>query len=140
MSTATMTHGAPSVERKLPPIAQICVVVLASMVIGGVYVAAHLPAHVAMTLPTTLITFAGVLLLANMVLLSRVPNFAWKSFFKVARWTILAEGIVAGMLEYIFIFDGTRGSVLLLMTSALVIFVLDLAVLFGFSVAQFQEN
>jgi len=134
-----MTHGAPSVERKLPPITQICVVVLASMVIGGVYVAAHLPTHVAMTLPTILIAFSGVLLLANMVLLSRIPVFAWKSFFKVARWTFLAEGIVAGMLEYIFVFDGTRGSVLLLMTSALVIFVLDLSVLFGFSVAQFQD-
>jgi len=139
MSTATMTHGAPSVERKLPPIAQICVVVLASMVIGGVFVAAHLPTHVAMTFPTIMITFAGVLLLVNMVLLSRIPVFAWKSFFKVARWTLLAEGIVAGLLEYIFVFDGTRGSVLLLMSSALTIFVLDLSVLFGFSVAQFQD-
>lgn len=139
MSTATMTHGTPSVERKLPPIAQICVVVLASMVIGGVFVAAHMPAHVSMAFPTILITFAGVLLLANMVLLSRVPVFAWKSFFKVARWTFLAEGIVAGLLEYIFIFDGTHGSVLLLMSSALIIFVLDLSVLFGFSVAQFQD-
>ena len=139
MSTTTMTHGAPSSERKLPPIAQICVVVLASMVIGGVFVAAHLPTHVAMTFPTIMITFAGVLLVVNMMLLSRIPHFAWKSFSKVAKWTFLAEGIVAGTLEYIFIFDGTRGSVLLLMTSALVIFVLDLAVLFGFSVAQFQD-
>lgn len=140
MSTATMTHGAPTAERKLPPIAEICVVVLISMVIGGVYVAAHLPAHVAMTLPTILIMLAGVLLLANMVLLSRVPNFAWGSFFKVARWTVLAEGIVAGLLEYVFIFDGTRGSVLLLISSALIIFVLDLSVLFGFSVARYQDS
>lgn len=140
MSTATMTHGAPSVERKLPPIANICVLVLVFMVVGGVYVAAHLPAHVAMTLPTVLIVIAGVLLAANMVLLSRIPAFAWQSFFKVAKWTFLAEGVVAGVLEYIFIFDGTRGAVLMLMTSALVIFVLDLSVLFGFSVAQFQEE
>lgn len=139
MSTATMTHGAPSVERKFPPIAQICVLVLVSMVVGGVFVAAHLPAHVAMTFPTLMIALAAVLLVATMVLLSRIPIFAWQSFFKVARWTILAEGIVAGILEYVFIFDGTRGAVLALMTSTLVIFVLDLAVLFGFSVAQFQD-
>jgi hypothetical protein len=44
------------------------------------------------------------------------------------------------MLEYIFIFDGTRGAVLVLMTSALLVFVLDLSVLFGFSVAQFQDE
>lgn len=140
MSTATMTHGAPSVERKYPPIAQICVLVLISMVIGGVFVAAHLPAHVAMTFPTVMIAFAGVLLVANVVLLSRIPFFAWQSFFKVFRWTILAEGIVAGILEYVFVFDGTRGAVLVLMSSTLVIFVLDLAVLFGFSVAQFQDE
>lgn len=140
MSTATMTHGTPVAERKLPPIAQICVLVLVFMVIGGVYVAAHLPSHVAMTLPTALIALAGVLLVANIVMLSRIPAFAWQSFFKVAKWTFLAEGIVAGVLEYIFVFDGTRGAVLVLMTSALIIFVLDLSVLFGFSVAQFQEE
>lgn len=140
MSTATMTHGAPSVERKYPPIAQICVVALVSMVTGGVYVAAHLPAHVSMTLPTFLIVLSGVLLAATMVMLSRIPAFAWQSFFKVAKWTFLAEGIIAGMLEYIFVFDGTRGAVLVLMTSALIIFVLDLSVLFGFSVAQFQDE
>ena len=140
MSTATMTHGTPSVKRKLPPIANVCVLVLILMVIGGVCVAAHLPAHVAMTLPTSLIALAGVLLAANMVVLSRIPVFAWQSFFKVAKWTLLAEGTIAGVLEYIFIFDGTPGAVLVLMTSALVIFVLDLSVLFGFSVAQFQEE
>lgn len=140
MSTATMTHGAPTVERKFPRISEICVAVLILMVVGGVFVAAHLPNHVAMTLPTVLITAAGLLLIANMFILSRIPVFAWASFFKVARWTFLAEGIVAGILEYIFVFDGTRGSVLVLMTSALVIFVLDLSVLFGFSVARYQEE
>lgn len=140
MSTATMTHGAPSVERKFPPISEICVAVLIFMVVGGVFVAAHLPNHVAMTLPTILIALAALLLLANMIILSRIPVFAWKPFFKVARWTFLAEGIVAGILEYIFIFDGTRGSVLMLMTSALIIFVLDLSVLFGFSVARYQDE
>lgn len=134
-----MSHGAPTVEKRFPPISEICVAVLIFMVIGGVYVAAHLPAHVAMTLPTVLITLAGLLLLANVWLLSRIPAFAWQSFFKVARWTFLAEGIVAGILEYIFIFDGTRGSVLMLMSSALIIFVLDLSVLFGFSVARYQD-
>ncbi len=140
MSTATMTHGAPTVERKYPPISEICVAVLILMVVGGVFVAAHLPAHVSMTLPTILITAAGLLLVATMFILSRIPVFAWASFFKVARWTFLAEGIVAGILEYIFIFDGTRGSDLALMTSALVIFVLDLSVLFGFSVARYQDE
>ena len=140
MSTETMTHAAPPAERKFPPISEICVAVLILMVVGGVFVAAHLPAHVSMTLPTFLIATAGLLLIANVLILARIPAFAWASFYKVARWTFLAEGIVAGILEYIFVFDGTRGSVLVLMTSALVIFVLDLSVLFGFSVARYQEE
>lgn len=140
MSTATMTHSTHTVERKFPPIAQICVIALIAMVIGGVYVAAHLPAHVSMALPTALIALSGAMLLISVVMLSRIPNFAWRSFFKVAKWTSLAEGIIAGMLEYIFVFDGTRGGVLLLMSSALIIFVLILSVLFGFSVAQFQDK
>jgi len=140
MSAATMTHGASTPERKFPPIAEMSVAVLISMVIGGVFVAAHLPAHVAMAFPTIMISLAAVLLAANVVLLSRIPNFAWNSFYKVARWTLLAEGIVAGLLEYVFIFDSTRGAVLLLMSSTLIIFVLDLSVLFGFSVARFQEE
>ena len=135
-----MTHGTLSVEQKLPPISEICVAVLVLMVIGGVYMAAYLPAHVAMTLPTVLIVLAGLLLLLNVGLLSRIPGFAWQSFFKVARWTFLAEGIVAGILEYIFIFDSTRGSVLVLLSSALAIFVLDLSVLFGFSVARYHAE
>jgi hypothetical protein len=139
MSTTTMTHDSPSTERKFPPIAEICVLVLALMVIGGVYVAAHLPSHVSLALPTILSALAGTLWVINAALLSRIPDFAWNSFFKVARWTLLAEGAVAAMLEYVFVFDGTRGSVLFLMSSALVIFVLDLSLLFGFSVAQFQD-
>jgi ABC-type uncharacterized transport system permease subunit len=54
-----MTHGSPSVERKLPAIAQICVLVLVSIVIGGVYVAAHLPDHVSIKFPTLMIGLGG---------------------------------------------------------------------------------
>ena len=52
-------------------------------VVGGVYVATHLPDHATMTLPTVLITLAGLLLLANLWLLSRIPVFNWQSF---SRW------------------------------------------------------
>ncbi|OIQ76587.1 hypothetical protein GALL_417330 [mine drainage metagenome] len=139
MNAPTISHGSVVPERKFPPIAEISVGILALIVIGGVYLAAHLPKHVSLVPTTALTVAAGVLALANVVLLARIKDFAWKSFFLVAKWTLLGYAVVAGMLEYIFVYDGTRGSTLVLLTSTLAIFAMNLAVLFGFSVAQFQD-
>lgn len=139
MSAPTTAHGPATTERKFPPIAEICMLILALIVGGGVYLAAHLPAHVSLVPTTTLTTIAWVLLLANLVLLSRLKDFAWKSFFLVAKWSLLGELVVVGVLEFVFIYDGTRGSVLVLLSSSLLLFAIDLAVLFGFFVAQYQD-
>jgi hypothetical protein len=58
----------------------------------------------------------------------------------VAKWTLLAYGLIAGALEYIFIKDGTKGSVLTLMSATLVIFALNLPIHFGFTVARYSEK
>lgn len=39
--------------------------------------------------------------------LRRVPDFNWGAFFLVAKWAGLAYAITAGMLEYVFVKDGT---------------------------------
>lgn len=139
MSAPAIAHGPTAPQREFPPIAEISIGILALIVIVGVYLAAHLPKHVSLVPTTTLTTIAGVLALMNVVLLSRIKNFAWKIFFLVAKWTLLGYTAVAGMLEFVFVYDGTRGSTLVLLTSTLAIFAINLAVLFGFSVAQFQD-
>ena len=126
-------------NKKLPPVSEISVAVLTLVIAGGVYLASHLPNHVSLVPTTILVVLAGLLVLLNVVLISRIPNFAWGKFFLVAKWTLLAYGIIAGTLEYIFIKDGTRGSVLLLMTSALVLFAVNLPIHFGFTVARYAE-
>lgn len=133
-------HGSATTERKFPPIAEIGIVILALIVIGGIYLAAHLPKHVSLTPTATLTSIAAALLLVNVALLSRLKDFAWKTFFLVAKWTLVGYAIIAGMLEFVFVFDGTRGSVLVLLTLTLTIFAINLAVLFGFFVAQFQDE
>ena len=125
--------------RKLPPVSKISIAILVMVIAGGVYLASHLPNHVSLLPTTILISLAGMLVLLNLYLLSRIPNFAWDKFFLVAKWTLLAYAIIAGTLEYIFIKDGTRGSVLAVMSSALLIFAINLPIHFGFTVARYAD-
>lgn len=53
---------------------------------------------------------------------------------------LLAYGVIAGMLEYVFIDDGTGGAMLALLTVSLVLFAVDIPVLLAFSVARFQPG
>ncbi len=87
---------------------------LALVVAGGVYLAAHLPKHVSLAPTTTLkVALAALGVLVNLYLLSQIKGFDWEKFFLVAKWTLLAYGLIAGALEYIFIKDREQsGSVL----------------------------
>jgi hypothetical protein len=125
--------------KKHPPISEISVVILTLVIAGGVYLASYLPNHISLTPTTLLVSLAGILVLVNVYLISRISNFAWDKFFLVAKWTLLAYGVIAGTLEYIFIKDGTRGSVLALMSSALLIFAINLPIHFGFTVARYAD-
>ena len=111
MSGAEAVAGADFVNRKLPPVAEIAVVSMALVIIGGIFMAAHLPAHPPLGFAEVLLVLAGVVLVTNVVLLARLQDFAWASFFLVAKWSLLAYLVIAGILEYIFVFDGTRGQI-----------------------------
>ena len=124
---------------KLPPVSKISIAILVMVIASGVYLASHLPNHVSLLPTTILISLAGLLVLINLYLLSHIPNFAWDKFFLVAKWTLLAYAVIAGTLEYIFIKDGTRGSVLAVMSSALLIFAINLPIHFGFTVARYAD-
>jgi hypothetical protein len=134
-----MEAHAPVEERKLPPIQQIGVAVLALIVVGGIYTAAHLPRHVPQGPTIVLLCAATVLLAVNVGLLARIEGFAWHAFRLVSGWVFLAYLVIAGMLEYVFIYDHTRGSQLLILTLMLAVFAVDIPLLLGFSVARFQD-
>lgn len=122
----------------LPPVQQISIAVLALIVIGGIYTAAHLPRHVPQGPTIALLIAAALLLAVNVALLARIEQFNWRVFRQVAGWVLLAYAVIAGMLEYVFVYDHTRGTQLLILTLMLVVFALDIPVLLGFSVARFQ--
>lgn len=125
-------------KRRLPPISEVSALTTGVVVAGGIYLAAHLPAAPPIAPAAGLLAFAAVLLVSNFVMLARVPQFAWRKFFLVARWGLLGYLVVAGTLEYIFVFDGTRGATLAVLSAMLAIFAVNLPLLFGFSVARYQ--
>jgi hypothetical protein len=126
-------------ERALPPVQQIAVAVLALIVIGGIYTAAHLPRHVPQGPTVALLAAAVVLLGIDIGLLARIEGFAWSAFRLVFGWVLAAYLVIAGMLEYVFVYDHTRGTQLLILSLMLVVFALDIPLLLGFSVARFQD-
>ena len=129
----------PPAERSLPPIQQIAVATIVLIVIGGVYTAAHLPRHVPQGPTVALLAAAGFLLAVNVILLARIEHFAWGVFRLVTAWVFAAYVVIAGMLEYVFVYDHTRGSQLVILTGMLAVFAINIPLLLGFSVARYQD-
>jgi hypothetical protein len=80
---------------------------------------------------------AALSLAVAVVLLARIPDFAWDTFFLVAKWSLLGYIVIAGMIEYAFIHDDTPGSTLAAMSAMLALFAIDVPMLLGFSVARY---
>jgi hypothetical protein len=123
-------------EPSLPPVTQIGMASLALIVAGGIYLSAHLPQHVPLTPAVILLALSIILLVTNLAALARVRGFAWARFFAVARWSLLAYALIAGMIEYAFLRDHLSGGPLVVLTLSLVVFAVHVPTLIGFTVAR----
>jgi hypothetical protein len=128
----------PVADRRLPPIAELLMGSMACVIAGGIYMAAHLPQRAPLGPAIGLLAAGATLLAGAAVLASSLRPFAWRTFFLVAGWAVVAYVVIAGLLEFTFVYDHTRGSLLLVLTLSLVVFALDIPLLFGFSVARYQ--
>jgi len=128
-----------SVSRRLPPAGEVAVASLALVIIGGIMMASHVPRRPPLGLPVALLAASGVLLLVDVVMLARLRDFAWDKFFLVFRWALLAYVISAGMIEFAFVRDHTRGAALAVVTSMLVIFAVDVPLIIAFTVARYAS-
>ncbi len=142
---ATMEHSeaelpdASVLDRRLPPVTELMVGSLALMLAGGVYLAAHLP-HLPPLGPAIALLAAGaVLTVVAVVVLVRIRPFAWKTFLLVARWALLAYAVIAGLLTYVFVYDGTRGATLAVLVLTLAVFAVDVPSVIAFTVARYDE-
>ena len=126
-------------DRKVPPVTALGMLSLA-LIAGGVsYLAAYLPKHAPLGPAIGCLVAAAAVLAAAVALLVRQPSFAWARFRQVAGWTLLAYIVIAGMIEYAFVYDHTHGSVLVVMTLMLAVFLLTPPILLAFTVARFQQ-
>jgi len=140
MSADTRTPEPGSlVARRLPPVAELAVASMALVITGGIYLVAHLPQRAPLGPAVGLLAAAAVLLVADAALVSRLRTFAWRVFFQVAGWVLVAYVVIGGMLEFTFVYDGTRGALLVVLTLSLLVFALDIPMLLGFSVARYQD-
>lgn len=126
-------------ERRLPPVTELGMLSLALIVAGGIYLSAHLPRHVPLGPAVALLAASALLLVANLLLLSRVDGFAWARFTDVAKWALLAYGITAGLIEYSFLQSGLRGGALVVLSLSLVVYAVHVPMLIGFTVARYYE-
>ena len=125
-------------ERSLPPVTELGVVSMALIVAGGISIASSLPGEVSLGLPVVLLAASAALMVGNLVALSRVRGFNWPAFFPVARWALLAYCVIAAILEFVFVNDGTRGGVLVVLTLSLLVYAVHVPLLIGFTVARYQ--
>jgi hypothetical protein len=126
-------------ERRLPPVTPVAMASLALIVTGGIYLSAHLPSHVPLGPAVALLAASALLLVGNLVALSRVKDFAWGRFFEVGKWSLLAYAVIAGMIEYSFLRNHLRGGALIVLTLSLVVFAVHVPTLVGFTVARYYE-
>jgi hypothetical protein len=124
--------------RKLPPVTELGVVSMALIVAGGISIAAKLPQDVPLTLPVLFLAASSLVMAANVVALARTPGFNWDVFFDVAKWALVAYAVIAGILEFVFVNDGVRGGVLVVLTLSLVVYAVHVPLLIGFTVARYQ--
>jgi hypothetical protein len=127
------------VDRKLPPVTEIGAASMVAVAVGVIYNASYLPKHAQTGVAIAILAVAAALFLGNAYLLSRIEQFAWDRFKQVAGWALLAYAIIAGMIEFAFVFDHTRGTQLVILTLLLALFMLNVPVLIAFTVARYQR-
>jgi uncharacterized membrane protein YeiB len=125
-------------ERRLPPVTQLGMLSLALVLVAGIYLSAHLPEHVSLGPAVALLGASALVLIVNLLALSRVDGFHWRRFFEIGRWALLAYLVIAAMIEYVFLRNHTSGGPLVVLTLSLVVFAVNVPVLIGFTVARYD--
>ncbi len=122
----------------LPPVSEMAIGTMVLVIIGGIDIVARMPRQASLVVPIALLVAAVALMAANIVALTRIRQFAWTTFFMVGRYALLAYVVIAGMLELVFVLDHTPMRALTMLTLMLLIYAIDIPLLFAFSVARHQ--
>ena len=127
-------------RRRYPPFTELGMLSLALIVIGGIYLASHIPQHVPLGPAIALLIASALVLTVNLASLTRVPDFAWARFFQVAKWALLAYLFTAAMIEYAFLRNHLRGGALVILTLSLLVYAVQVPTLIAFTVARWENS
>jgi hypothetical protein len=122
-----------------PVVACIVGTIISCILAAGIIIA-HVPEPAPMWGSIMWVCIAAVLTVATVVLILRKKPFARKRFFTVAKWVFLYILVLSGMGEYVMAFDGMRGETLVVMTVILLLFLVNIPMLWGFSVARHERT
>jgi hypothetical protein len=125
--------------KRSPVIACIVGAIISCILAAGIIIA-HIPQPAPMWGSIMWVCVAAVLTIATVVLILRKKPFARRLFFTVAKWVFLYILVLTGMGEYVIAFDGTRGESLVVMTIILLLFLVNIPMLWGFSVARHERT
>ena len=127
------------VERRFPPVAWMTTLALSTVIVGGIVMSAYAPRPAPLALVGALLAVAVVLLVAVVVIFTRLRDFAWSSFARVFKWALLAYVIEAGVIEFAFLHDHTSGAALAVLSGMLVVFAVSVPTTIAFTVARYAE-
>ena len=122
-----------------PVVACIVGTIISCILAAGIIIA-YVPEPAPMWGAIMWVCIAAVLTIATIVLILRKEPFARERFFTVAKWVFLYILVLTGMGEYVIAFDGTRGEPLVVMTIILLLFLVNIPMLWGFSVARHERT
>jgi hypothetical protein len=133
-----MSEHEPPDAPRLPPVTALGMLSLGLVLVGGIYLSAHLPEHVPLGPAVGLLAASAVVFVVNLLMLSRVEGFHWQRMLEVGKWALFAYALIAAMIEYVFLRNHTSGGALVVLTLSLVVFAVNVPVLIGFTVARYD--
>jgi uncharacterized membrane protein (UPF0136 family) len=139
LSDHAHTPSRSLVDRKLPPVTEIGAASMIAIAGGVIFNASYLPKHAPLMGGIVFLVVSAALVVANALILLRITDFARRRFAQVAGWSLLAYAVIGGMIEYAFVYDHTRGAQLVVLTLMLVLFVTNVPILIGFTVARYAR-
>lgn len=121
-----------------PAVTELALSSIVLVLAGGIYLAAHIPGGTALWPAVVLLVLAVGLLGAAGLALWRIPEFAWRTFFTVGGWALLAYVVIAGMIGYVLVLDAVPGPTLVILVLMLAVFAVAVPLILAFTVARYQ--
>ncbi len=112
--------------------------VISCILAAGIMIA-HFPGPAPLWGSIMWVGIASGLTVASIMFILRRRPFARNLFFKVASWVFLYILVLTGVGEYVIVFDGMRGEPLVILTIILILFLINIPLLWGFSVARHER-